>query len=701
MKRILFTLSLLFNILTLFSQDETNQVLVFRNTGEVDLLYSENIDSIIFSKMSPDSLIYDSIVSQIFYSKDTILIVPIAEIDSVAFGNRNNIVLKQNVINLKESDLLDYIIRFDGQNIYLEGDVPQYLLPKEGEKLLFADKNNIFPSGFCAEVVWINALNNEYLIHIKDIGLEDIFEHFFYAGKITTEKPITSKINSKSISIDGNSMNCDFPVNISENCNLNITGKLTWDLQSVVKIGYYHVNGTIYSDFGFSTEFCTNEELNYESEPLIKVPLAPVALVLRPEIKLSAFANFNAELNLNYNMKRRWSHKISWTRNKGENSFTCQNLENTINDSNDEASLELLCNGDLFFGPQISLDMGVLFNNIGAGIDLKVGPYIQGEFGMGIIQKNIQTYNPEAYEKANVNTCTKINFNGYTFNQKLFENEIKKDIIISLTNKFGEKTINLFPKFIDTKAILDKTQNNSISITTKNETPIIYPLDMGFEILDENEQIIDSIFIETPILPKDSTIQGFYAIIDSVQIPKGNEKNISVRPIFHYYNNTIRALKTPLLSDCLLQPFISYQTNGINTYISGLPFIGYHKEKELTYIVGNYLPIIQKDTIFSSNNEHINGGVYIDDFNFLVGKWECEQSENEKYFQIYFYDNNTGVYIIEDTEMSFNYKINYPQSGYITLYFDSIKPLILKRESDKIYILTEEKEKYLLKKISL
>ena len=52
MKRILFTLASFFMVSVaglLKAQSEADQLLIFRNTGEVNLLYSNEIDSIVCS----------------------------------------------------------------------------------------------------------------------------------------------------------------------------------------------------------------------------------------------------------------------------------------------------------------------------------------------------------------------------------------------------------------------------------------------------------------------------------------------------------------------------------------------------------------------------------------------------------------------------------------------------------------------------
>lgn len=701
MRRLFLVVTLMCNILWGFARDESTQVLIFRNTGEVNLLYSEKLDSIVFSKMAPDSVWHDSIVSQIFYSVDTALVVPIAEIDSVAFGPRNIIELKKNVINLKENQFIDYVVRYDGEYVYFREDLPQSLMPKEGEYLLFADKHEIFPFGLCAEVLQVAFENGEYAVQVKNIPFEEVFDNFFYAGTVTPSESTTAYVKGKCVQPRGETVATGrVPVPINDNCSMVIDGNLTWDLQCVVKLGYYHVAGSIDADFGFTTDLSLNGEIKYESEPFLRIPLPPVAMVLRPEFTVSAFADFNAEMGFEYDMRRKWHHEFSWTRKKGQNSFTSEQNNASASDEHDEAKVDLYCNGSFYFGPKVALDLGVLFDVVGVGVDMKFGPEFTGEFGLGVLRETLDTFDPKAYGKAQLEVCSRIGFDGYITYQKLFDDKETKEVLCSLNHSFGKHTLHLFPEFQETKAVLDRTADQPLSVSTKMETPIVYPLEVGFEVLDENEQVLDSVFLEEPILANDSSQQGFSVVLDT-EIPEGKEKQLSVRPVFHYRGYTVRADKKPLLSDLLFQPYISYQSNGAVSCISGLPFIGYYKEGELAYSVGNYVPVVRRDSVFSDKNEGngIVSGVYVDDIDMLLGLWSGDWEQEQ--VQIEFSDQNTGVYrnLTEGNEKTFSYRVNEPQTGCLALCYENGDVQVLTItfiSSERIDVVMDNQKKYSL-----
>ena len=118
MKKLLTLFLSLIALLPIYAQTERGeQVLVFRNTGEVNLFFSEQLDSIVYSRLDTANVEHENIVSQIFYSPDTAIVIPINEIDSVAFGSRNETVFKKEVRQLNDVDC-QWIIKYDGSNIF-------------------------------------------------------------------------------------------------------------------------------------------------------------------------------------------------------------------------------------------------------------------------------------------------------------------------------------------------------------------------------------------------------------------------------------------------------------------------------------------------------------------------------------------------------------------------------------------------------
>ena len=171
-------------------------MLVFRNTGEVNLFFSEQLDSIVYSRLDTSNIKHEDIVSQIFYSPDTAIIIPINEIDSVAFGSRNETVFKKEVRQLNDVDC-QWIIRYDGTNIFYKLSTPSNILPNKGYILFYGERNEIFPNGLAVKVNNVTRTDDAYAINVTEVEFKDIFDRLFFAGSVDTPNYATTQSTNR------------------------------------------------------------------------------------------------------------------------------------------------------------------------------------------------------------------------------------------------------------------------------------------------------------------------------------------------------------------------------------------------------------------------------------------------------------------------------------------------------------------------
>ncbi len=242
-KKFLYMIMVSFCALTATAQNEDEQqVLVYRNSGEIHLFFAHELDSIVLSHFDADSLWYETPVSQVFHTADTACVVPLCEIDSVAFGSRNETVLQPNARILTAADST-WIIRYDGVCIYFNSQTPTNILPRKGEKLFYGKQDGLFPMGLIARVDDVSLQNNEYKVAVTDVELKDVFSRLFYAGSISDLQPnrkatraitIPSHRHRISLAIDG-----DKGISMSGNADFTISGKVVTNPLT----GYYYMEG--------------------------------------------------------------------------------------------------------------------------------------------------------------------------------------------------------------------------------------------------------------------------------------------------------------------------------------------------------------------------------------------------------------------------------------------------------------------------
>lgn len=678
MKKSIIFLCALFCVANLFSQKaDDDQVLIYHHSGDIDFFFATEIDSIVCSKEDSLGNVFDDYVAQLFYAEDTVLYVAIADIDSVVFGNNNEIVVNHEVKVLNSEDV-EWIIRVEGNFIYYKSNTPTSILPKVGDKLYYPESSEFFPYGLAAKVVSIKDEKTEIAVEVLSVDYSEIFDKFFWAGDIAYElepNPAAPK-RAKDIDFEQKLM---AKLKLGEHGELEMSGSVLLEGKVVLKplSSYYHGDFELSTKVGFNVSAKLEESTEYEHvEEIWEQKIPPIAGILYPSLAFNAFFEAKAEMKFTYEMSRNFLNKISWTRRNGENQFVFPNIAPN-EQKKDEAKIDITLNGTLSMGPQFDLNLCFLGDVLGAQASVKVGPEVSGEISMGLLTEMSQSnYNATAYGSANLTFSTKVGLGAYLLTR---EHGLWGDVERSF--KFYEATLtlfptklSLFPEFVGTisSASQNKQEKTEVSVATKTETPVIRPLEVGFQVTngtDSTAVVIDSVFVDT-FLPDTTILQGIETDI-VLESSVSKEDTLFVRPVFHYAGLTIPAEYVSVGQDPSILPIISYMTNGSISVISGLPIIGVASADTTTLHVGNYLPIPCIDTFFVKTNPFVGPiPTHISDENLfmLVGVWSGDIL-GEK-IVVRYNEDMTGELNQKD-KYTFDYKVNYPQMGSVTMYLDN------------------------------
>ena len=699
MRRVLSTI-VIFAITLLcgnvYAQTENDQLLIFRNTGEVNLLYSNEIDSVVCSVYDKDSVTHDEFVTQVFYTPDTTLVVPIAEIDSVAFGSRNIVEYKDNVRLLSAKDI-SYIIRYDGSVIYYRTDTPADILPSVGEKLFYGEMDDVFPIGLCALVTSVDKTADAIKVSVTDIDISEVYEKFFYAGSIQPVAVSMSDGGKATRSTHTFEIPCK--ISMGDLGSISVTGKVSVDAEFVVQPlrHYYHADFEVNTGFGVDSKLNIANKKAYSIDDVFATFHLPnIAGIIHPQISIGAFAEVNAELAFNYSMKRNYINRWEWTRIDGVDSFVSHGADDTAN-PNDKAQIDVTCNGGLYFGPMLTIELNTLLSAVGVRGKTKLGPSVKGEVGIGLIQSLSEEHNPQLYTKAQLDVCSKLDFGGYVFTRNIFTDQESEHKILGSVHSWGQRTFSLFPDFQMTRAVeMDRNNSNvSISTATKSGNEIIRDVETGFRIEDETtDEVLSVAFVDTIVAETDS-MQGVSA---EFMIPNTsyNAEQTIARPVFKYAGHTILADKARVLNDNHFQPILATMADGVNYFVTGYPFVGSTVIGDTYYNIGNYVPVVKYDKDFGKSPSVITG-IYItkEEESTILGTWKG--TYNGQALSITFRSDSTGVYE-QGVAMPFTYKLNYPQSGDISLSLsDSVtktfvlysltdNEMVLKPKDENVYI---------------
>ena len=179
MKKLFFSLIMVLAAAVGMSQTIGEAFYVYRNDGMINTFFRSEIDSIAYSYYDADSLLYDEIVSQVVYTPDSIYQIPLAVIDSVGFVTPET-KYQPNVIRI-EGEIRNYILDSDSLTLYFRSDTPNNILPKIGDKLITTEMSDVFQGGFIGQVEQKELRNDTIAMICSAIGLEDVFECFYYS----------------------------------------------------------------------------------------------------------------------------------------------------------------------------------------------------------------------------------------------------------------------------------------------------------------------------------------------------------------------------------------------------------------------------------------------------------------------------------------------------------------------------------------
>lgn len=160
------------------AQERQQAFFVYRNDSGLDVFFYNNVDSITCSKLDTDSTLHDEYVVQEVWTPDSVFRIPLTAIDSVAFKPLPTIY-KEGVKVIK-NELLSYVISADSLKIDFSSNLPESLKPKQGEKIVTNEMNDIFPYGFCGKVKKVTDYTDRITVECDSVNISDVYEQYFY-----------------------------------------------------------------------------------------------------------------------------------------------------------------------------------------------------------------------------------------------------------------------------------------------------------------------------------------------------------------------------------------------------------------------------------------------------------------------------------------------------------------------------------------
>ena len=186
MKKVQLIILYLTVVLTTTAQTIGEAFYVYRNDGQFNAFFRDEVDSILYSHYDADSLFYEEIVTQLVYTVDSVYRIPLAAIDSVGFVQPET-KYKEDAVPLI-GNLFDYIISSDSLSLTFALSTPSSLLPNIGDKLVATDLSDKLPIGFTGTVRQVEQTDNGYVVSCDSLALEEVVEQFYGVVEIVGQQ---------------------------------------------------------------------------------------------------------------------------------------------------------------------------------------------------------------------------------------------------------------------------------------------------------------------------------------------------------------------------------------------------------------------------------------------------------------------------------------------------------------------------------
>ncbi len=485
---------------------------IYRNDGQFNAFFREEIDSIGFSHYDADSLRYNKIASQVVYTPDSTYCIPLVVIDSVSFVQPETI-LQPNVVQMDKVGLIDYLQAVDGMSLFFRTDIPTALQPRVGQVLLSTDFDSpLLSEGFAGKVIQTQMGSNAFRVDCDSIyDIFDIFEQLISIERIDEEGVATSRRVSDEWISSRNSLNFNLgfsrPVS---NGQFSLSGSVNGTY--IATVVYNITRKEQYINLKIDHDWQYGAHLNFKKElgsfgtligpvaalPAIRFPA--VAPVFKFQIAGAPFVKGegNMELDLSFNSPvhsyvgqaiYRNGNFSGWNHEKPAQGSSGPNVEAAFSLN---GSLQVGYMVDFWLGLDISIK-GIAkdFLKVGTGLDFYVGPKLSGDFSMKMGSENPVNYY-SVYKDSKIGIdWLHVDYEffgeaalaGHKFPKAMFCNG-------SIDSPFNHEWY-IMPEFSDLSVDKDK-ENKKVTISTTPTRDILFPLSVGMGLYDSEGSLLST-----------------------------------------------------------------------------------------------------------------------------------------------------------------------------------------------------------------
>ena len=354
----------------------------YQNDDDFNAFMLERIDSIVYSRMGLDSVLYDDVVVEEVWFRGSCQRFLIDAIDSLTLDTPET-KFKNNIFHLTEFHV-PYTMGIDSLTLTFSDKIPSDRLPVVGQVVMSDVYNHPFEQGFAGRVKEINYTNTSVILVCERISILDIYDQLVAVGHVEApdEKTAASRRNKVDVEDGHYDLFEDMELSTDIKDVLELSDKMNYSIDYTVMIGFWkkpvvkvYLNGS--HELHFKPHIDVTGEKEWKHWPPgweWNIPI-PGLEILVLQLKLGTFFYAGGAMSLAGDVPLTVTHR---------NGFEWENnMITPVNEFNYEwgdPSVTLNVKGTVRAGVLAQIGINLISDKIvSANIQSKVGPQMDAE----------------------------------------------------------------------------------------------------------------------------------------------------------------------------------------------------------------------------------------------------------------------------------------------------------------------------------
>ena len=505
--------------LTATAQQVGDAFYIYRNDGQFNAFFRDEVQSIEYSYEDINGNRYDEIVTQIVTTADSVYKIPLSAIDSVGFV-QPEIVVNKDVFPLT-AEHSPYISNADIEQFTMSAGTPAGLLPKVGNIVAATADCDAFPDGIVARVLSVGSTSSGWDYRCEHVGFDEVFDQIVYYGEVGEQpaaqarqqnprkaggsltKILWDETWSKTITYSGTTTT----LSAGDRASM----KVTFRKQSLADPLYMQVQ--LQNNFTSQINFNAKSTASIAPDPVqmgntltlgkitIPIPYTFGLIWLAPKVSLFGYFEEKGTVELNYSGHLAREDKMTFTYLDGSWHYGHQPRNDA---GTDIASLSMQGSAEVGIIPKVYFSL--CGTKAGFGADLRVGLKESINFlfdATKLKDGGLYAANKDSYCRTTIPYSVKLYANANLFGRYDASNNDEGIAVISKTFEKEPQWGNdkyLLPMFsglhevksqsAKSQPFLAPAKNHTVSVSVSRD--VLLPTEIGMVLTDEDGNTISS-----------------------------------------------------------------------------------------------------------------------------------------------------------------------------------------------------------------